>query len=315
MVPLIDLAADERTVADELAGALAQVGFLVVVNHGLPDRLIRRAFAEAKRFHDQPTAAKRALLMNKDNNGYMAMGRYNVRTSRASEADSKPDMNEAFFVKRERGPDHPFVKAGRRFAGPNQWPEGLPGFREAVLAYCAAADALGRRLLPPLALSLGLERAFFDPFFTESQFTFRMSHYPPSAPEPGRFGIAPHTDLNFLTLLPQSDAPGLQIRPEGGGWRDVPRVPGSIVVNTGDMLHRWTNGRYRSTPHRAVAPSGRSRYAIPYFLGPNLDAEIRCLPTCAGPGDPPRHPPIEYGDYLAWWYDANYDAEDQRDLA
>ena len=315
MVPLIDLSVDEHVIADELSHLLERIGFFVIINHGLPDDLIAQAFAEAERFHAQPMEAKRALLMNEHNNGYMAMARYNVRTSRVSEAASKPDMNEAFFVKRERPSDHPLVRAGRRFAGPNRWPEGLPGFRETVLAYCGAADALGLRLLAPLAISLGLDRDFFRPFFTESQFSFRLSHYPPAEPEPDRFGIAAHTDTNFLTLLAQSDEPGLQIRPEGGGWQDVPHIPGSIVVNTGDMLHRWTNGRYRSTPHRAVMPRERPRYAIPYFLGPNLDAEIRCLPTCSGPGNPPRYPPIEYGEFLVWWYDANYNAQDQQDLA
>ena len=241
-------------------------------------------FAEARRFHAQPDEAKRAVLMNEHNNGYMAMARYNVRTSRVSEADARPDMNEAFFVKRERGADDPL--AGRRFAGPNRWPEDLPGFRGTVLDYCQTVDRLALSVLPALALSLGLPEDWFDPHFTRSQFSFRLSHYPPTGREPGLYGIAPHTDTNFLTFLAQSDVPGLQIRPEGGDWEDVPFVEDSFVVNTGDMLHRWTNGRYKSTPHRALPPVGRHRYAIPYFFGPNLDAEISCAPTCTGPGQP-----------------------------
>ena len=173
--------------------------------------------------------------------------------------------------------------------------------------------ALG--VLPALSLSLGLPEDWFNPHFTRSQFSFRLSHYPPAEREPGRYGIAPHTDTNFLTFLAQSDVPGLQIRPEGGDWEDVPFVEDSFVVNTGDMLHRWTNGRYKSTPHRAQPPLDRHRYAIPYFFGPNLDAEIRCAPTCTGPDNPPRWPPVIYEDHLAWWYDANYNADDQKDLA
>jgi isopenicillin N synthase-like dioxygenase len=86
-------------------------------------------------------------------------------------------------------------------------------------------------------------------------------------------------------------------------------------VNSGDMMLRWTNHRFRSTPHRALPPVGRPRYAIPYFLGPHLDTEIACLPSCQGPGNPPRYPPITYADYLDWWYDANYNAARQRDVA
>ncbi len=312
MIPLIDLSRGRAEVADALAATLEHVGFFIVVNHGVSRDLVRRAFAEAERFHAQSPEAKRAVLMNEHNNGYMAMARYNVRTSRASEA-ALPDMNEAFFIKRERGPDDPL--AARRFGGPNRWPADLPGFRETLLEYCATVDRLALGILPALALSLGLPEDWFAPCFTQSQFSFRLSHYPPAARERGRYGIAPHTDVNFLTFLAQSDVPGLQIRREGGGWEDVPFVADSFVVNTGDMLHRWTNGRYKSTPHRALPPAGRHRYAIPYFFGPNLDAEIRCAPGCAGPGNPPRWPPVVYGDHLAWWYDANYNAADQQDLA
>ena len=311
MIPLIDLSRSQADVADALADTLEHVGFFIVVNHGVPQALIRQVFAEAERFHAQPQAAKHAVLMNEHNNGYMAMARYNVRTSRVSEA-ALPDMNEAFFVKRERGQDDPLV--GRRFAGPNRWPMDLPGFRETVIEYCETVDRLALSLLPALSLSLGLPADWFAPYFTRSQFTFRLSHYPPGKAEPGRYGIAPHTDANFLTFLAQSGVPGLQIRRDGAGWEDVPFVEESFVVNTGDMLHRWTNGRYQSTPHRAMPPVGRHRYAIPYFFGPNLHAEICCAPTCVGPGNPPRWPPIVYEDHLAWWYDANYNAAQQQDL-
>ena len=299
-----------EAVAAELRGALEGVGFFLIVNHGVDPELIGRTFAEARRFHAQPAAAKLALRMNEHNNGYMAMGRYAVWTSDVN-ANDKPDLNEAFFTKRERGPDDPLVRAGRRFAGPNRWPDDLPGFRETVLAYTDAADALGRRVVRICAVALGLPAGYFDAAFAESQFSFRLSHYPPVTAEPNQFGIAPHTDANFLTFLAQTDIPGLQLRLPSGDWLDVPYVPGSFAVNAGDMLHRWTNGRFKSTPHRAVPPVGRSRYAIPFFLGPHLDTVIACLPTCQGPEAPPRFPPITYADYLHWWYDANYNAAAQ----
>jgi isopenicillin N synthase-like dioxygenase len=298
--------------AAELRAALEGVGFFLIVNHGVDRALIARTFAEAQRFHAQPAAAKLALRMNEHNNGYMAMGRYAVWTSDVN-ANDKPDLNEAFFTKRERGPDDPLVRAGRRFAGPNRWPESLPGFRETVLAYTDAVDALARRVVRVCAVALGLPADYFDAAFAESQFSFRLSHYPPVAALPNQFGIAPHTDANFLTFLAQSEVPGLQLRLPSGDWLDVPYVADSFAVNAGDMLHRWTNGRFKSTPHRAVPPVGRPRYAIPFFLGPHLDTVIACLPTCQEPGTPPRWPPITYSDYLHWWYDANYNATVQQD--
>ncbi len=300
--------------ACELRDALETVGFFIIVNHGVSADLIARTFAEARRFHDQPMDAKMALRMNEHNNGYMALGRYAVWTSDVN-TNTRPDLNEAFFVKRERPPDDPLVRAGRRFVGPNRWPDALPDFRETVLAYADAIDELGRRLLPVCAAALDLPPGYFDAAFRESQFSFRLSHYPPVEADVNQFGIAPHTDANFLTFLAQSEVPGLQVRMPSGAWADVPYVPGSFAVNSGDMMHRWTNGRFKSTPHRALPPVGRHRYAIPFFLGPHIDTLIECLPTCRRPDTPEKYPPITYADYLTWWYDANYDASRQNDPA
>ena len=300
--------------AQTLRDTLETVGFFVMVNHGVPPALIERTFAEARRFHDQPAERKLALRMNAHNNGYMTMGRYAVWTSDVN-ANDQPDLNEAFFCKRELPDEHPLRRSGRRFVGPNLWPEDLPGFRESVLAYTNAMDALSHRVLPVMAVALELPPDAFDAAFAESQFSFRLTHYPPVAAAPNQFGIAPHTDANFLTFLAQSDVPGLQVRMPGGDWVDVPYVPGSYAVNTGDMMLRWTNGRFKSTPHRALPPVGRHRYAIPFFLGPHIDTVIECLPTCRAGDEASRFPPITYEAYLTWWYDANYNAADQRDDA
>jgi len=321
VIPVIDLGpylagrpAAAAATAAELGRALQEVGFFVIVNHGIPQALVDDTFEEARRFHAQPMEAKLALRMNEHNNGYMMLGRYAVWTSDVN-ANDKPDLNEAFFIKRERGPDDPLVRAGRRFAGPNQWPAALRGFREKVLAYTGTVDALAQKLVPLCAMALDLPADALDGAFRESQFSFRLTHYPPVPAEANQFGIAPHTDSNFMTFLAQSDIPGLQVRMPDGDWLDVPYLPGSFAVNSGDTMQRWTNHRFKSTPHRALPPVGRPRYAIPYFFGPHLDTEVACLPTCQGPGNPARYPPTTYAAYLAWWYDANYNAASQRDVA
>src|SRR6267143_4407483 len=187
VIPVIDLGpylsgvpgALEATAA-QLRGALETIGFFIIMQHDVPPDLIARTFAEARRFHAQPLAAKMALRMNEHNNGYMAMGKYAVWTSDVN-ANDKPDLNEAFFIKRERRPDDTLARSGRRFVGPNVWPDQLPGFRDTVLAYTAAVDALGRRLLPVCAVALDLAPDYFDRAFAESQFSFRLYHYPPVA--------------------------------------------------------------------------------------------------------------------------------------
>ena len=298
--------------AAALRYALENIGFFLMINHGVPPQLIEQTFAEARRFHALPLADKMALRMNAHNNGYMSMSRYAVWTSEVN-ANTKPDLNEAFFIKRERAVSDPLFRSGRRFVGPNRWPADLPGFRDNVLAYTAAMDALTGRVLPVCAVALDLPPDYFDTAFHDSQFSFRLSHYPPVPAQESQFGIAPHTDANFLTFLAQTDVPGLQVRLPSGDWYDVPYVPGSYAVNSGDMLHRWSNARFKSTPHRAVPPVGQHRYAIPFFLGPHIDTVIECLPTCQSPESPPKFPPITYEAYLHWWYDANYNAALQND--
>lgn len=302
--------------ARQVHAALTTVGFFVLTGHGVPAALIERTFAEARRFHLLPIEKKLALKLNEHINGYMVMGRYAVRTSDINDND-KGDLNEAFFIKRERALDDPLARSGRRFVGPNQWPQesDLPGFRAHVLEYVETMDGFARRFLPAVAVALDLAPDWFDEAFSDSQFTFRLSHYPPVAAEANQFGIAPHTDSNFMTFLAQTEVPGLQVRAPSGDWLDVPYVPGSFAVNSGDMLKRWSNGRLKSTPHRALPPVGRDRYAIPFFLGPRFDQRIECLPTCTGPCNPPRWEPITYADWQAYWYDANYDPKLQRDVA
>jgi isopenicillin N synthase-like dioxygenase len=123
-------------------------------------------------------------------------------------------------------------------------------------------------------------------------------HYPPHPdPEDNEFGFAPHTDNNFLTFLAQSALPGLQVRTAEREWIQPPAVPGTFVVNTGAMLARYSNDRFRATPHRVINRNAISRYAIPFFLGPNHDSVVDCVPTCVGPDNPPHYEPTTYGAF------------------
>jgi len=302
-------------VARAVHDALTTIGFFLLTGHDVPPALMQRTFAEAARLHALPMARKLALRMNEHNNGYMAMSRYAVWTSSVNRND-KPDLNEAFFIKRERGPEDPLRRSGRLGLGANVWPDEaeLPGFRRNALDCIQAVDRLACRFLPALAVALDLPADYFAAAFAESQFSFRLSHYPPATAAPNQFGIAPHTDANFLTFLALSEVPGLQIRMPDGLWLDVPYLPGAFAVNSGDTLQHWTNGRFLSTPHRVLPPVGRHRYAIPFFLGPHVDTLIACLPGCED-ASRPAPPPIRYGEWLREWYAANYDPKAQADAA
>src|SRR6266550_610711 len=137
--------------------------------------------------------------------------------------------------------------------GLNRWPEDMPEFRAATTAYYRAMEVMTTRLVPLFALALDLPADYFSAAFAEPNCTIRLIHYPPHpSPEDNEFGFAPHTDNNFITFLAQSKLPGLEVRTAEGDWIRPPAVPGTFVVNTGAMLARYSNDRFRATPHRVI---------------------------------------------------------------
>src|SRR5216683_1666013 len=194
-----------------------------------------------------------------------------------------------------------------RFHALNQWPDDLQGFRETTLEYMRTLEALCRRLVPLYALALDLPADFFDACFAEPHMILRMSRYP--VIDDGDETVAslvPHTDSGFMTLLPPNPVPGLSILMPSGCWIDAPGVEGAYVVNGGDVLHRWTNERFLSTPHRMHNVSGQARYAIPFFCDPDHDTVIECLPSCRSADNPAKYAPIRFGDYALWFASKSY---------
>jgi isopenicillin N synthase-like dioxygenase len=229
-----------------------------------------------------------------------------LRTSTV-ETVTKPNMNEAFFVARDLPSDHPDVLADRRFRSANRWPAGLPGFREAIVAYCETMEQLVRKLVRLYALALRLPLGYFDQPFREPQYKLRMTHYPSqTGPADDEFGIAPHTDTSFLTLLAPNDVPGLSIRAQSGKWIDAPAIPGAFVVNGGQLLQRWTNDYFLATPHRAVNRSGGERYALAFFCDSNIDWPVAAVPTCVAPDKPPKYPTTYYTEYMIRYQQRTY---------
>lgn len=313
-IPVIDLAAhlagapgESERAAAQLKAALTEIGFYYITGHGVPADLVRGAFEQAARFHAMPLDRKMAVRIDKHNVGYLPMKGDTLRTS-VVQAVTKPNLNEAFFVARDMEDDHPEVLADRRFRSANRWPADLPGFRPSVMAYCDAMERLVQRLMPLYALALGLPARFFDAAFTDCQYKLRMTHYPnlPVALD-DEFGIAPHTDTSFLTLLAPNTVPGLSIRRTDGSWLDAPAVHDAFVVNGGQLLRRWTNDTFLATPHRATNRSGGERYALAFFCDANIDWPISAVPTTVGPNRPPKYPTTYYTDYMIEYQKRTYD--------
>lgn len=301
-VPMIDFAAflagsndGKRTVAREIREACEGTGFFYLAGHGVPQTEIDAIFAASRRFFALPLEKRmKVRLAIGPNRGYQPLG------SRIySDKADAPDLNESFKYQHELPEDDPDIVAGNRVHARNKWPDNLPGWRETLLGYYDQTERLSSALLRAFALALDVDEDYFLGAYRKPLTQINLIHYPPHPPvTPGRqFGLRPHADTTAFTILAQGDVGGLQVQ-HGDDWIDVPPMPGTFVINIGDMMARWTNDRFASTPHRVINRSGSERYSVPFFAIPDFDAVVECLPSCVGPGNPPKYVPLCVGDFM-----------------
>jgi isopenicillin N synthase-like dioxygenase len=254
-----------------------------------------------------PLEEKLSVKLNENNIGYLPINA-SVQGASTVHKATKPNQNESFFVSHDRGPEHPDVVGGKPLRGRSQWPSALPAIRADMMAYFEALGVMCDRMLPTFAVALGLPGDFFAPFFAEeAHAVLRFLHYPPQeTTEDNTFGQAPHTDNSFMTALARTDVPGLAVRLPSGEWFAPPVIPGTFLINLGNIMRRWSNDRFLSTPHGVLNESGTDRYSIAYFHSPNPNAVIECAPTCVTTDNPPRYPPAVYRDLVLEFYRANY---------
>jgi isopenicillin N synthase-like dioxygenase len=296
-----------RARAAELRRALESIGFAYIVDHGLPPALLDNAFAASRKFHAATPEQKASLKINEFHRGYMGYATSTIVTSSVAKV-TKPNLSESLMLMHDLPPDDPEVVARLPLQGPNQWPDWMPGFRPTIETYIKSVDTVARRLVRMIATGLDLPETFLDRFFERPTTFLRLLHYPPqplTSPD-DQFGSAPHTDYGIITVLAQDSSGGLQVKPRGRDWIDAPPIPGSFVLNVADMLARWTNDRFVSTPHRVINKKPGDRYSLPYFFDTDMNAIIECLPTCTGPGNPPKYAKVRYGDYLMERLNKNY---------
>jgi isopenicillin N synthase-like dioxygenase len=312
-IPVIDIApllhgdaTAKAGVVTAIGDACRNIGFFYVVNHGVPEDLIAQVYAQAGRFFAQPTAKKAEIAIEKSSchRGWFMVGGENLDPSKQKQGG---DLKEGVKIGRDLGPEHPLVQAGTPLHGPNQWPD-LPGWRAVMEEYYAAMESLGRKLLQAFAAALNVGEHYFDGWLDAPMTTLGPLHYPPQRGHitEAQIGAGAHTDYGCLTMLAQDDAGGLQVRNADGVWIDAPPVPGSFVVNIGDMMERWTNGVFTSTLHRVVNISGRERYSIPFFFDPDFNAPVECLATCLPPGETPKYAPTTAGRHLLDMINASF---------
>lgn len=294
-IPVVDLSSfldrsDRTRVVREIRWALSNAGFLYVRNHGIDPALIDQTFAAARWFFDLPEARKMALHVSRS--GHALRG-YTEIFGENTDPENTRDLKECLDIGPERAP------GDRPYFGPNLWPEEAPDFQHTVSAYHQAMSGLSREILSAIALSLDLEADFFDARMSDPISIQRLLHYPSQSGQVRRdvIGIGAHTDYGALTVLAQDDVGGLQVMNRDGQWVEAPPIPGTFVINIGDLIQRLTNDLYLANLHRVVNVSGRERYSIPFFIDADFDAVFEPLPTCISDGNPKKYGAVVCGEH------------------
>ena len=303
-----------RVAARTIDRTCRELGFFLVVGHGVRDSTKRALLDAMEEFFALPTSEKERIAIGQSahHRGYVGIEAESLEGELGDGSDiggyRAGDLKETIDSGIEHGSDHPEVRAGTPLHGPNQLPD-LPGFRDAWRAYFDEITEAHLRVQRGVALALDLEPTFFEDLEGETMLHLRMLHYPPSdrlTPSPGQLGCGTHTDYGTVTLLADDGVGGLQVQQRSGEWIDAVVPDGHLVVNLGDLMAIWTNDRYVSNPHRVVNPRGRDRYSIPLFVTPPFHARIECLPTCRSVDRPPTHEPLVAGPYLLSRFDGTH---------
>lgn len=299
VIPVIDIGplrdgSDPLRVARALHAASQGLGFIYITGHGIPDETIAAARTSAFEFFRMPVATKAEVGISPKHRGWLAPGGAKMQD------DAKADLKESFLwgyqdASGETPEDHPL-------RGPNQWPRQIAGMRAHAMDFFQQTHSVAHVLMRGFALGLDLEEDYF--LRTSSRPLSRASfvYYPAQPEEMGteQFGVGPHTDFGVLTVLCQDAVGGLQVQDINGDWIHAPPIEGTLVVNVGDLLARWTNGAYKSTPHRVVNTSGKERLSLVLAFDPDPGTMIDAGDIFP---DAPREDPITCGDYLIWRFE------------
>lgn len=300
-IPVIDIAplrdgSDPFGVANALHAASKGLGFIYIKGHGISDETINAARNCAYDFFRNPEADKASVSVSTKHRGWLGMGGAKMQN------DAKPDLKESFIWGYEDAAGN--TPQDHALRGPNQWPEFLPSMQQQAMEYFNQVHEVAHHLMRGFALGLDLDEDFF--LRTSSRPLSRASfvYYPQQGEELGenQFGVGPHTDFGVLTVLCQDNVGGLQVEDINGEWIEAPPIEGTLIVNVADLLARWTDGAYKSTPHRVVNSSGRERLSLVLAFDPDPDTMIDARDVF-GADYQAKEMPITCGDYLVWRFD------------
>lgn len=301
-IPVVDLQdylqgspSQKEAFTKKMGDALKDIGFFALQNHGVDYRLIEKAYQLSGKFFELPEDAKKKYedLALKGQRGFTSFGREHAKGQKAA------DLKEFWHVGRELAAGNPLNKT----YPPNFWPTEIPEFKEVMLELFRQLDVCSLRLLEACSVYIGEKPEFLPSLATNGNTILRVINYPeiPADRDPASIRAGAHEDINFITLLCEATAGGLELLQRDGTWLPIHALKGQIIVDVGDMLQNLTNGLLKSTTHRVVNPdnSREQRFSMPYFVHPRSEVDLTPLPkTVALTGGKAVFPAITAGQYL-----------------
>ena len=301
LIPVVDIqplrdGSDPKGVAKLLHEASQKLGFIYIKGHGIPEEVIDSARAGAYEFFGQTESVKADVKVTAKHRGWLGQGGAKMKDG------AKADLKESFIWGHEDDDDQALMDHDLR--GKNIWPAELPHMSQQAMSYFQHAHKVAHHLMRGFALGLDLEEDFF--LKTASRPLSRASYvyYPAQPAELGssQFGVGPHTDFGVLTVLCQDSVGGLQVEDASGDWIQAPPIEGTLIVNVADLLSRWTDGAYKSTPHRVVNSSGKKRLSIVLAFDPNPETVIDAKDVF-GNQHVSKETATTCGEYLTWRFE------------
>ncbi len=290
-----------RSVVSGIRQAAEKVGFFYIRNHGIPKDVIEQAYRAAQGFFSRPKEWKDSVKINANHHGYLTVGEAKM------EQAERVDFKESFVWGLDLPDEHSSVTMENPFLGRNQWPDEMPEFKRSVYPFFEAGLQCGRDMMRAFALGMEIPEDSFLKATNEPIARSSIIHYPPQPEDLGveQFGVAPHTDYGCLTLLWQDQVGGLEVQTREGEWVTAHPIENTLVVNVGDLLTRWTNEGFKSTPHRVVNRKGQERYSMVIAWDPNFDTVVDPSVVCKN-GTQPLYPPVRCGDYVLSRFDSSF---------
>jgi isopenicillin N synthase-like dioxygenase len=301
-IPVVDLSkftkgddSQRAEFVNEIGAAFHNVGFVGVVNHGIPKEVVEGFYAASKAFFSLPVSAKSSYRLDglAGQRGYTSFGTEHAKQSQV--ADLKEFYQFGQYVEGQvTNPDE---------YPPNVFTDEVPAFSNLAKDLYKAFESSGGHLLRAIALHLDLPEDYFDQHIHNGNSILRSIHYPPITEEPrSAIRAEQHEDINLITLLVGASAGGLQLLNADNEWLDITPGENEIVINVGDMLQRLTNNYLKSTTHRVVNPPKEQwhvpRLSIPFFLHPKSEMDLTCLAQCVTADRPLAYENTTAGDYL-----------------